>query len=63
MILVAPESAQHSSLLEMGVKTLALGEFKRDVAKEPVDDVTDDVTEELSDVSQLWTAGGKLAAC
>ena len=52
MISVAPESAQHSSLSEIDVKTHVLGEFNRAAAKEPMEDVTDDVTEELSSKSK-----------
>ena len=62
MISVAPESSQHSALSEMDVKTHASGEFNRAAAKEPMEDVTDDVTEELSSESKLWTEGGKLVA-
>jgi hypothetical protein len=59
---VAPESAQHSSSPEREVKTHASGEFSLDLAKLPIDDVTDDEADESSGMRMSWMDAGDVDA-
>ena len=62
MISVAPESAQHSSSPDREVETHASGEFNLDAAKEPMEDVTDEETDELSGIIRSVMDVGEVAA-
>ena len=59
---VAPESAQHSSSSDMDVKTHASGEFNLDAAKQPMEDVIDEETDESSGRISSATEVGEAAA-
>ena len=59
---VAPESAQHSSSPEREVKTHASGEFSLDLAKLPIEDVTDEETDESSGMIRSVMDVGDAAA-